>query len=207
VALYGFSWITGESVFVRRYLYLMLPGAALCATAAAAWSLPRDGASARTWRILGAVLGAGVLLWMGRWTILWPPHGGSGWRAAARQVNELASDGGTPVVVPSPFVEARPPEWRPDYPLPGFLYCHLPVYPIRGKARLFPFDISPEGETYAASLAGGELRATGHFLIYGGLGAANFWQKWFARRPEMQGWSSRRRAFGDVVVIEFRAPR
>ncbi|MBZ5582463.1 MAG: glycosyltransferase family 39 protein [Acidobacteriia bacterium] len=206
LALYAFSRITGESVFVRRYLSLMLPGVALCATAAVARFAPYT-EEAGTWRKLGALMGAGVLVLMGQWGILWPPHGASEWRGAARAVNEMAPAGGAPVICPSPFIEARPPEWRPDYHLPGFLYCHLPVYPIRGGVRLFPFDASPEAEKYAASLTGGELRASRRFVVYGGAGAVNFWRKWFARRRELEGWSFRRHEFGDVEVVEFNAPR
>ena len=65
------------------------------------------------------------------------------------------NDPGLPVLCPSPFIEARPPVWQPDYALPGFLYCHLPVYPFRGKQYLLPFDDSPEAERYVTSLARG----------------------------------------------------
>lgn len=43
LSLFAFSWITGDSVFVDRYLSVALPGAALAATLAAAYFLPPPG--------------------------------------------------------------------------------------------------------------------------------------------------------------------
>ncbi len=199
LCLFAFSWLTGNSVFVNRYLSVGLPGVALAATAGAGRFIP-DG----WWRPLGAAFGVGVLLLLGQWGVAWPPHHNSDWRGAARAVNSLAPDRSVPVVCPSPFIEARPPVWTPDYRLPGFLYCHLPVYPIRGKELLFPFETSPEAETYAAGLAKGMFSRTGRFLLYGGNGAVRFWRKWYARRPEMAGWRNRIAGrFGDVDVVVF----
>ena len=201
-ALFAFSWITGNSVFVPRYLFLMLPGVALSAAAAASRFTPPA-----AWKGLSALLGLGALLYLGQWRQAWPAHEHSDWRAAAREVNRLSLGPETPVICPSPFIEARPPAWRPDYHLPGFLYCHLPVYPVRGQTRLFPFETSPEAERYAASLAGNDLSRSSRFLIYGGAGAVRFWRKWFAARPEFERWSVRRHEFGDVIVVEFNPPR
>jgi hypothetical protein len=201
LALYGFSWLTGNSVFVTRYLSIMLPGVALSATALAARAIPPA-----QWKRLAALVGAGALLLQGQWTRVWPVHEHSDWRGAARQVNALVLGPATPVVCPSPFIEARPPVWRPDYPLPGFLYSQLPVYPIAGKPILFPFATSPEAEAYAATLTRETLSSSRRFLIYGGNGPATFWSKWFAARPELAGWSYARHAHGDVDVVEFNAP-
>jgi len=140
VCLFGFSWLTGNSVFVRRYLFLMLPGVALTATAAVARFIP----AVRLNR-LAAVLGAAGLLALGDWGHLWPAHEHSDWRGAARKVDELALGPETPVICPSPFIEARPPVWRPDYAMPGFLYAHLPVYPVAGKTYLFPLRLRRSG--------------------------------------------------------------
>jgi len=200
VGLFAFSWLTGNSVFVRRYLFLMLPGAALTATAAAARFTP----PARMNR-LAALLAVAGLLALGNWGQLWPPHEHSDWRGAALKVNELALGPDTPVICPSPFIEARPPVWRPDYRLPGFLYAHLPVYPIGGTAYLFPFETSPEAERYATDLTRDALSTSRRFLIYGGNGATRFWRKWFAARPELAGWRSVRLPYGDVDVVQFDA--
>src|SRR5271157_2037407 len=54
ILLYAFSWLTGESVFVPRYLQLALPGAALAATAMAAPFIP-----AGKWRRISAVFAVG----------------------------------------------------------------------------------------------------------------------------------------------------
>jgi hypothetical protein len=199
LCLFGFSWLTGNSVFVPRYLSLALPGAALAATALAARSIP-----ATQWRPLAALLAAGVLLALGQWRNPWPPHHNSDWRAAARQIRELPLAAGTPVICPSPFIEATPPAWRPDYSLPGFLYAHLPVYPIPGRAYLFPFETSREAEQYAARLSQETLSGSGRFVLYGGDHNVLLWRSWFARRPELAGWHSRRLGpFGDVEVVVF----
>jgi uncharacterized membrane protein len=63
VALYVFSRVTGDSVFISRYVSLALPGTALAATAAAAMFIPAD-----RWASVSIALGAGVLLVMGGWT-------------------------------------------------------------------------------------------------------------------------------------------
>ena len=201
VCLFAFSHFTGNSVFVRRYLFLMLPGAALTATAAVA-HFTRPAHLNR----LAAVLGVAALIALGDWGQLWPAHEHSDWRGAARMIDDLAGPD-TPVICPSPFIEARPPVWRPDYAMPGFLYSHLPVYPIGGKTYLFPFETSPEAERYAADLARGPLSSSPRFLLYGGNGATRFWRKWFTARPELAGWSSVRLLYGDVDVVVFAPPK
>jgi hypothetical protein len=199
LCLFAVSRLTGSSVFVSRYYSLALPGTALAATLWAARSL-----TAEAWKPAAALLGVGALLAAGQWGRLWPAHRNSDWRGAAREVRQLAADPATPVICPSPFVEARPPTWNPGYRLPGFLYAHLAVYPLPGRVLLFPFDDSPEAESYAARLAGTTLAPAGRFVIYGGAGQAGFWWKWLAGRPELAGWSSRRAGdFGDVTVVWF----
>jgi hypothetical protein len=197
VCLFAASLIT-SSVFVSRYYSLSLAGAALAATLWASRSLPEKG-----WLPAAAVLGAGALLMAGQWSRVWPANQKSDWRGAASAVRELAVDA-TPVICPSPFVEARPPVWSPDYHLPGFLYSHLDVYPPGGRILLFPFDDSVQAESYAAQLAGSILAPAGRFVVYGGAGQAGFWWKWLAIRPELAGWKSRRVGdFGDVTVVLF----
>lgn len=200
LALYAFSLLTGNSVFVDRYLSLALPGAALAATLAAGLSLP-----SRWWRPCAAVLGVCVLATLGQWTELWPLHHNSNWREAARTVN-VWSDASTPVLLPSPFIEAKPPVWRPDYPLPGFLYCYLPVYKLAGKPYLLPFERSPEAEQYAAELVP-VLAQSPRFLIYGGDKNVFLWSSFFGSRRELRGWGNRHlHTFGDVDVAIFENP-
>jgi len=201
LALFAFSHITGNSVYVDRYLSLALPGAALTATLAAAWFLdPRD------WRMCAALLGLCVLIALGQWRQLWPAHHNSDWRDAARAVGKWTVDADTPVLLPSPFIEAKPPVWRPDYPLPGFLYCYLPVYKISGKPYLLPFERSPQGERYASQLLP-LLSASPRFLIYGGDKNVFVWRSFLASRPELAGWGNRQfHSFGDVDVAIFENP-
>jgi hypothetical protein len=199
LCLFAFSHLTGNSVFVPRYLSLALPGAALAAAAAAAYAIPPE-----RWRQAALVLAVGVLLFMGQWRKLWPPHHNSGWREAIAAVNRASPDPATPVVCPSPFIEAKPPVWRPDYPLPGFLYAHLAVYRLSGTPRLLPFEDSPEAERYANALAHGTLQASERFVILGGEVNVRFWRIWFSRRPELADWRCRRIGlFGDVEAVLF----
>ena len=202
LALFAFSRVTGNSVFVPRYTALSLPGTAMAATLAAAWFLP-----SRFWKPAALILGACALILFGRWTELWPAHHNSDWRGAALAVNELALSPATPVICPSPFIEARPPEWTPDYKMPGFLYAHLLVYPLRGgNVVLFPFSTSREAEDYATALIDGAISSAHRFVIYGGNGQAHFWRDWFEKR--LPGWSHRSLgSFRDVDVVLFEKTR
>ena len=197
--LYLFSRLSGNSVFVQRYLSLTLPGAALAAVAVSARFIPKE-----QWKPLALALGMGVLLVRAQWTTLWPQHDNSDWRGAARSVNQLRLGPDLPLVCPSPFIEARWPVWWPGYPLPSFLYAHLPVYPVAGRPYPFPNETSPEAERYAAGLLRGRLSDSGRFLVYGGAGNVAFWRKWFAARMEPLGWTNRSLGeFGDMGAILF----
>ena len=195
LALFAFSRLSGNSVFVPRYLALALPGAAIAATFAAAWFLP-----SRFWKSAALVMGLCALIFFGNWTERWPSHHNSDWRGAALAVNALDLPPATPVICPSPFIEARPPEWTPDYKMPGFLYAPLLVYPVHGNAVLFPFATSPEAEDYAIALLKSAVPAAGRFVIYGGNGPTHFWRDWFEKRPELHGWSHR--SLGDFLDVD-----
>lgn len=203
-SLFAFSWITGNSVFVARYLYLALPGVSLMAGMLVAMFIP-----ARYWKCAALALGLAVLISMGQWRQMWPRHHPSDWRGAASALQGWAAGETVPVISPSPFIEAQPPVWRPDYPLSGFLYSNLAVYPMTGRVYPFPFTAPPfatpaEAVEYARSLASGTLAPAGRFAIYGGDVAVEFWRRWFAARPELRGWQSRRLgSFGDVEVTVF----
>ena len=152
------------------------------------------------------MLGAAVLVTLGQWLELWPAHSNSDWRDAARTVNEWTLDASTPVLLPSPFIEAKFPAWRPDYPLPGFLYSYLPVYRLEGRPYLLPFQRSPESELYATQLAS-LFSGYPRFIIYGGDRNVFAWRNFFASRPELHGWGNRTsRRFGDVAVTIFENP-
>lgn len=201
IGLFLFSWVTGNATFVQRYLYAGLPGTALAATLAAAVFVPPS-----HWRGLSLAFGTGVLLMMGNWTALWPAHQHSDWRGAARAINALGLGADTPILCPSPFIEARPPVWRPDYPLNSFLYSELLVYKMVGREYPFPFDNSPEAQENARALAEGALRAARLFAIYGSEGSVEKWRDWFAARPEFAQWRHRELGnFGDVKAVLFSA--
>ena len=203
VALYAFSKFTGNSVFTPRNMELSLPGTAVAATMAAAMFLP-----ARFWKPAALLMGVCALISAGNWTTLWPHHHNSDWRAATRAVNDLGLPPSTPIICPSPFIEAKPPEWTPDYKLPGFLYAHLSIYPVRGNVALFPFEASPEAEDYAVALVQGAIPASGQFVIYGTNSSVDFWTGWFERRSELGGWSHRQLGrFDDVEAVLFEKAR
>jgi len=202
LGLFAYSHITGISVFSTRYVSIALPGAALAATAAAAYFIPQG-----RWRLLALPVGIAALLFCGQWGELWPPHHGSDWRGASRAANALALGPSTPVLAVSPFIEAKPPIWSPDYPLPGFLYCQLDVYPVNGAPYLLPYGDTPAGKEYARRLAQSTLPAAGRFLIHGQAHDVRLWHDWFAAQPEFAGWRSRMLGpFLDVDVALFEAP-
>jgi dolichyl-phosphate-mannose-protein mannosyltransferase len=184
VSLFAFSRITGQSIFVTRYVSIALPGAALAATLAASVFLP-----VKYWRAGAVALGLGALIAMGQWGERWPAHEHSGWLEAAAAVSQMAGPD-TPVICPSPFIEARAPAWTADYPLPGFLYAHLAVYPISGKILPFPYQGLPP-----------TIPATSPILIYGWQGNVVPIAHWFTAK----GWRSESRAFGDVLVVRLQS--
>jgi hypothetical protein len=205
LCLFAFSRITGNSVFVYRYLYLSLPGAALAATAGAAITMNK--APVARWKAASLAFGVGVLLLLGDWSQRWPVHHNSDWRGAAHAIQELALGPNVPVISPSPFIEARPPVWNPHYALPAFLYSHLSAYPIPGRKYLFPYETSAQAEQFADNLAAGTLVVYGGFLIYGDGIHVKFWCDWFSERPELAGWHARAMgSFGDVGVVLFEKP-
>jgi hypothetical protein len=207
VCLYLYSLITGNSVYIGRYLSLMLPAVALAATACVALSMPVANA-ARRWRLAAAGMAVAALIAQGHWDTVSYRHDTSDWRAAVQEINRFDGNAATPVIVPSPFIEARPPAWTPGYTLPGFLYAHLYAYPVTGTPFLFPFDSPPDSPASVADaeklLGEGTLIRTGKWSIYGPARHVRDWRKWFAQRPELAGWTNTLQEFGDVYVAEFR---
>ena len=202
IALFVFSWISGDNVFVPRYLSLSLPGAALAATVAAALFLPGE-----VWKPASAALGAIVLVFIGGVPRLAPRHHNSGWREASNEIRKLGIEPGTPIVYPSPFIEAQAPVWTPQYALPGFLYCHLLTYPVGGTPYLLPFLPSPDAEHYAGEIASSTLAAARRFVVYGGDVNVNWWTRFFLGQPALAGWRSRKIGpFGDVEAVVFENP-
>ena len=87
LGLFAYSHLSGVSVFTTRYVSIALPGAALAATAAVAFFVPKS-----FWKPLAMVMGIAALIFGGQWRELWPPHHNSDWRGAARAANALALD-------------------------------------------------------------------------------------------------------------------
>ena len=199
IGLFAYSHLSGVSAFTPRYVSIALPGTALMATAAAACFIPKS-----IWKPAAMLMGFAALVFGGQWTKLWPAHHNSDWRGASRAVAAAVRNSSTPVLVISPFVEAKPPIWSPDYPLPGYLYSHIDVYPVSGKPVLLPYGESPAGTEYASALARESLPYSGRFLIYGPAADVARWREWFAARPPFAQWLNRQLGpFLDVDVVLF----
>jgi hypothetical protein len=202
LALFAFSWLTGNSVFVQRYLFVTVSGAALLAVAALAVFLPES-----AWHPAAAVAGIAIIILVGHWRHVGIPHHPSDWRDAARAVNDHAPDPSVPVICPSPFVEAQWPVWRPGYPVDTFLYSHLQVYQLKGGIYTFPFKTSREAEEFASILASDRLREANRFVIYGGDVNVHRWRDWFRGRAELADWTTKDLGpFGDVDAVLFEKP-
>ncbi len=199
LCLYAFSKVTGNSVFVSRYLYVALPGAALMATLGAAAFVP-----ASQWKRVSLLAGLLLVVFMGRWNRLLLNHSGSDWRTAAQQLERAAAGRPAPVICPSPFIEAQTPVWQPDYPTASFLYSQLLLYRVPGRLYPFPYSPSPEATSFAAQLSQGDLLRAGRFFLYGSDKKVEFWRTWFSARPEFAGWRNEQIGlYGDVEVDEF----
>ena len=193
LSLFAYSWLTGNSVFLSRYLCIALPGVALMVAYLVCRCVP-----AQCLACVSIAVGLVVLTSVVDWRHT-PQHSPSRWREAAQAVSLAAADD-TVVICPSPFIEARWPEWTPQYRMPGFLYSHLAYYPVRGSVRKFPFAPSAEVELYARSMLP-ELSQKKNFVIYGSRGGSQYWQRWFPAQAELAGWSTESLGdFGDVSV-------
>jgi len=199
MGLFLYSRWSGNGVLIMRYASLMLPGIALLVTAIVGRFLPPV-----NWRDAALCMGVVALALTGDWTHLWPAHERDDWRDAAALERSLALDS-TPVLCPSPFIEAQPPVWTPDYPFPSFLSSHLQFYPLKGRLKLFPFQPSPESERYAADLLTTELLPAGRFITYGSTWSLENLDKFFSRRPELAQWHKETRRFDNLSVYFYRS--
>ena len=200
IGLFLYSRISGNGVLIMRYASLMLPGIALAATAIAARFIP-----ANKWKPAALCVGLAALGLAGDWKTLWPSHERDDWREAAALERSVARDD-TPVICPSPFIEAQPPLWTPDYPFPSFLYSHLQYYTLKGRLLLFPFRSSPESDRYLASLIATNLVPAGQFELYGSGRALQPIEQWLEGRPEFAGWHRISRRFDEISVATWKAP-
>jgi Dolichyl-phosphate-mannose-protein mannosyltransferase len=183
LCLFVFSRATGVVLYIPRYFSPALPGAALAVTAAAACWLP-----AARWNQAAIVFGIAALIVAGNWRVLSPWHAEDNWRQASFEEDFVAVEPDTPVLAVSPFIEAQPPTWTPEYHLPGFLYAPLSVYPLRGTVYPFPFIRSRIADQYAADLLRDTLLKHSRFIIYGAGRNTRSWVTWFSKRPELANW-------------------
>jgi hypothetical protein len=201
VCLFGYSWLSGNGVFIARYVSLMEPGIALAATALTARFLPENG-----WQPAAMAVGLAAVFLMGQWFVPWPSHEPDDWRGASALERTFADDR-TPVLCASPFIEAQPPVWTPEYPLPGFLFANLTYYPIRGKPELFPFMPSAQAQRYADSVFNEELLPAGRFVLYGSRLGTGYLFGYLAHRRELAHWRIEQKRFGDIFIALFESDR
>jgi len=194
LAIYVYSVASGNSIFVDRYLSLNLPGVALTATLAIALWIPRN-----HWQPAAALIGILALAVSPRWSATVGTHGDEHWRQAAQAVNEAVRGSPVPVLCPSPFGEATPPVWRSDYPLPGFLYAHLFVYPIQAAIRPLPFDNLIDS---ADDVAQNAISGAREFILYGTEHGVDSWSS----RPAFRTFRAKQLgSFGKVKAIRYTA--
>ena len=198
LCLFFYSRLSGNGVLIMRYASLMLPGLALTVTAIIARTLPAD-----SWKRAAVCMACVAIALTGDWPHLWPSHEHDDWRGAAAFERTVAVDS-TPILCPSPFIEAVPPVWRPDYPFPSFLYSHLQFYSLNGRLRLFPFKPSSESNEYLQSLLATELMPAGKFVTYGSTWSVQALDRWFAGRPEMTRWHKESARFDSLSVVVYR---
>jgi hypothetical protein len=202
LVIFGVSTLSRNSLFLARYMYPAIPGTALAACLFAGFFIPT-----KLWKPAAVVLGIAALIFTGHWKQVWPDHQSSDWRAASAILREWSGGEQIPVISPSPFIEARPPVWTPDYPLSGFLYSNLAVYPMAGHVYPFPFESSPAAVAFARQLTEGTLAHDRRFALYGGDKAVKFWRGWFISQPELAGWNTKVLAYyGDVLLVAFTNP-
>jgi mannosyltransferase len=204
VVLFLYSQISGNGVLIMRYVSLMLPGIGLLTTALAGYFLPVE-----WWKPAALAVGLAALAFLGQWSELWPAHDHDRWRDAAI-VERASADRDTPVLCPSPFIEAQRPVWNPDYRLPGFLYAHLTYYPLNGRLKLFPFKPTAESEAYLGSLVGTSLIPSGRFVLYGSTWSVRKLDMWLAGTGKFSGgrkeWRKEWHTFDNISVVVYRSP-
>ena len=199
VCLTAYSWITHNGVLIPRYVSLMIPGVALTAALVVTRLVPR-----RHWKRAAATAAFVALAALGQWWQFWPIHVDEQWREAAQFERQVASET-TPVLSPSPFIEAQPPVWTPGYHLPGFLYSNLSYYPMRGQASVFPFSESRQGDTATVQLMRTRLIPARRFIIFGPIMGVDYLQRRLQLQPELIGWHSQAYRFGIVYVVVYSA--
>jgi hypothetical protein len=196
-----YSRITGNGVFIARYLAIMLPGVALAATVLAARFMDEA-----WWKPAALATGLIALALMGNWSQPHPRHDADDWRQAS-SIERAFADDDTPVLCASPFVEAKYPVWSPDYSLPGFLYANLNYYPIRGRVALFPFMRSAEALRYADRLVDSRLAPSGRFILYGSRLGSGYLFDYLKSRTELADWRVQTWRFGDIEVAAFESQK
>jgi len=199
VCLFLYSKISGNGVLIMRYCSLMLPAIALAVTAIVARFLPPV-----NWKTSALPMGLIALALTGNWTHIWPAHEHDNWRDASARERSVAVST-TPVLCPSPFIEAHPPIWTPNYPFPSFLYSHLQFYPLNGTLKLFPFKRSVESDTYLDHLLTTELLPARKFVTYGSTWSVESLDHWFAARPEIASWHKQSTQFDNLSVVVYSA--
>lgn len=167
------------SVYLERYLMVTNIGIALLA----GWAMGRLQPALARYIVIAGILLYSVLTY-GQLGHRWPLHAKENWRAALATVRETAGPGGTPVLIQSPYIEARSllPAQAADPP--GFLFAPVVMYPI--GAPFTPLsDLNTDAESkWINQTVMPRLLSANRFII---VELTTQYRDWFAERlPEWQ---------------------
>ena len=181
VTLFAYSRLTGNGVLIMRYASLMLPGLALTITAIAATFFPSG-----WWKPAALATGA-VALGIPRPVEQALAGARTGRLARRRRHGTQRGLKGTPVLCISPFIEAQPPVWTPDYRTPGIPEFELPLLSDPGRHEAVAVRT---GAGCPSGTLGGcwdRSCAFGEFITYGSTWAVGRVDEWLQKRPELSG--------------------
>jgi len=196
VIFFAMARLTGQTVFVSRYLLFTLPAAVLVIV----WIL--SGFEKPEWRFLillaifaGTVLHPGSLLLSFR-------ESASSWREPLRLIESLSNGQAPPVFVASGIVESGALHWAEADPASSRLFAALTAYPIPNPAipLAYRFDEQVKNfirDRHLAAYKTGE-RCFLLSAVDSELGA------WMSNYMEQAGFYAQAHPVNDFVVIEFR---
>lgn len=178
LTLLTIALVGGANVTATRYFTSVLPAVALIAAA--------------TIRGIGAawpqIAIAGSFAMFAIWTMDLPPYLDEDWRAAAQIVNANISNGETPVLMQSGFIEGEQIDWLTDPERSDYLNAPAAMYPLEGKVEALPFDIDgSEDELYLESLTT-KLDDSLEFILL--VRGAEPYSAWFGERMGPKGYTS-----------------
>ncbi len=177
--LIAFSVAGPVSVYLERYLMVTNIGIALLA----GWAIGCLRPALALYVVIAGILLYSVVTY-GQLGHMWPLHAKENWRAALAAVRRAAGTSGTPVLIQSPYIEARSllPAQAADPP--GFLFAPVAMYPI-GMPFTPLSDLNTDDESrWINQTVMPRLLSANRFII---VELTTQYRDWFAERlPEWQ---------------------